>query len=86
MTIERKEIIQINGTTILVAMTLIANFLVVGFMHRFHNYQLFVEEKAHSELMTDLRAKQEHNLKNEIVALEGVSNWLETDYVKSRSQ
>ncbi len=79
---ERKEIIKLNGLTILVVMTIIANLLVVGFFYRFHHYQLFVEEKKHNIEMTELEGKQEHDLKNEIVKLEGVTSWSETQYAR----
>lgn len=78
---ERKEIIQLNGLTILVVMTLIANFLIVGFLYRYHGHQRFLEEKRHNEAILDLQDHKEHALKNEIIALEGAANWNATKYV-----
>lgn len=78
---ERKEIIQLNGLTILVVMALIANFLIVGFLYRYHEHQLFAEGKRHNAAMLDLQDHKEHALKNEIVALEGAPNWNATKYV-----
>ncbi len=80
---ERNEVIKLNGLTILVVMVLIANFLVIGFFYRFHHYQLFVEEKKHNIEMTELEGRQKHDLKNEIVSLEGVKSWSETQYARS---
>ena len=77
----RKEIIQLNGLTILVVMTLVANFLVAGFFYRWHNYQLFVESKKHDREYTVL-LKQEHDLKIEIVRREGVAGWNATQYMR----
>ncbi len=78
---ERKEILQVNGLTILIVMALIANFLIVGFVYKYHNYQLFVAEKKAS-IEYRLLLNKEHELKSEIVALEGVSSWNETQYIK----
>ncbi len=78
---ERKEIIQLNGLTIVVVMALIANFLVVGFLYRYHGHQHFLEEKRHNKAMVQLQDREEHGIKNEIIALEGAPNWNATKYV-----
>lgn len=78
---ERKEILQVNGLTILLVIALIANFLIVGFVYKYHGYQLFVAEKTNNENHNRLLDK-ERELKNEIIALEGVSSWNETQYMK----
>lgn len=83
MTGERKEIIQVNGLTILTVMALIANFLIVGFMYRWHSYELFKQEKIHNVEYTRLLGA-EHDVKNEVVALEGASSWNETAYVRAQ--
>ena len=80
---ERKEIIQLNGLTILMVMVLIANFLIVGFFYRWHHYQIFLEEKKHNSEMNELKDRKEHDLKNQIVALEGVKVWNDTAYMKN---
>ena len=78
---ERKEILQVNGLTILIVMALCANFLIVGMVYRFHNYQLFlVEKKANVE--SKLLLEKERGLKNEIIAIEGVPVWDDTQYMK----
>jgi hypothetical protein len=82
MSKERKEIIQLNGLIILVVMALIADFMVVGFFYRWHNYQVFLETKVHSAEMTIL-LRQQHDLHETIIKLEGVKTWNETNYVRS---
>lgn len=79
---ERKEIIQINGLTILMAMALLANFLIVGFFYRYHAHQSFVVEKVHNIRMKELYAK-EHELKLEVIDIEGVKTWNDTSYMKN---
>jgi hypothetical protein len=78
---ERKEIIQLNGLTILVVMALVANFLVVGFLYRYHGHQRFLEEKRHNKTMVQLQDREEHGIKLEIIALEGAPNWNATQYM-----
>lgn len=77
---ERKEIIQLNGLTILVVMAVIANCLIAGFLYRYHTYEVFVENKKRNAEMLIID-KQERQLKDEIIALEGVSGWYETTYM-----
>ena len=83
METERKEIIQFSGLTILVVMVLVANFLIVGFVYRFHQWKLFTLEKAHNADYTVL-IKQEHDVKDEVVRLEGVTVWNDTAYAQAR--
>jgi predicted negative regulator of RcsB-dependent stress response len=77
----RKEIIQLNGLTILVVMALVANVLIVGFVYRFHQWKLFQAEKAHNIVMKELLNK-EHEVKEEVTRLEGAPAWNETAYAK----
>ncbi len=77
----RKEIIHFNGLTILVVMALIANFLIVGFVYRWHQWKLFTLEKTHSAEYTKL-LKDERAVKDEVIKLEGVSAWGKTAYVR----
>ncbi len=79
---ERKEVLQLNGLTILVVITLIANFLIVGFFYRFHSYKLFMQEKRHGVEYTHL-LKTQHDLHLEIAEMEGVKTWNETGYMKN---
>ncbi len=79
---ERKEVIQLNGLTVLVVVTLIANFLIVGFFYRLHSYKLFKQEKLHGVEYTRL-LKTQHDLHLEIADMEGVKTWNETGYMKS---
>ena len=78
---ERNEVLQLNGLTILLAIALIANCLIVGFVYRYHNHVDYAERKFHNERMKDLYAK-ERELKAEIIAQEGVKSWSETGFVK----
>ncbi len=79
---ERKEIVQLNGLTILVVMALIADFLIVGFMYRWHGHRLFAAEKIYHAEYSKLLDK-EHDIKTEVVALEGAASWNETAYVRA---
>jgi len=78
---QRKEIIKIDGLTILMGMALIANMLIVGFFYRYHGYQLYVEEKAHNLRMKELNSEA-HQLKEDIIAIEGVKTWNDSAYAK----
>ena len=78
----RKEVLQLNGLTILVVIALLANSLIVGFFYRWHSYQLFVQEKIHGVEYSALLKKQ-HDLHLEILMLEGVKTWNETGYMKN---
>ena len=79
---ERKEVLKLNGLTILVVLTLIANFLIVGFFYRYHSYKLYKQEKSHGVQFTAL-LKTQHDLHLEITDMEGVKTWNETGYMKS---
>lgn len=79
---ERKEIIQLNGFTILGVMAVIANCLIVGFLYRYHTYEVFVENKKRNQEIL-LLDTQERQLKDEIVKLEGAPNWNETAYMRN---
>lgn len=79
---ERREIIQVNGVTILVVMALLANLLVAGVMYRWHNYELFRAEKTQNVLMRDLY-QELRNLQLIIVEHEGAANWNETEYART---
>lgn len=78
---QRKEIIKIDGLTILMGMALIANMLIVGFFCRYHGYQLYVEEKAHNLRMKELN-NEAHQLKEDIIAIEGVKTWNDSVYAR----
>lgn len=78
---QRKEIIKLDGLTILMGMALIANMLIVGFFYRYHGYQLYVEEKAHNLRMKELNSEA-HQLKEDIIAIEGVKTWNDSAYSK----
>jgi hypothetical protein len=62
-------------------MALVANFLVVGFLYRYHGHQRFLEEKRHNKTMVQLQDREEHGIKLEIIALEGAPNWNATQYM-----
>ena len=76
---ERREIIRLNGTMMVVILALIANSLIVGLIYRWHNWQVFAEEKI-TEVEYAKVLKQSHNLKQEIIAKEGVSTWASTSF------
>lgn len=82
---ERKEIIQLNGFTILMVMALIANFLIVGFVYRWHGWKLFVLQKEHYDAHTVLLQK-EREVKEEVAKLEGVSTWNDTAYARIKER
>ena len=75
----RKEILQVNGVTILVIMALIANFLIIGFFNRWNGWQSFADAKRHNVAYTQL-LRESHLLKQEIIAMEGVKSWTETAF------
>ena len=79
---ERKEVIQVNGLTILVVMALLADLFIVGLVYRYHNYQLFLVEKENNAEYEGF-LNEERGIKNEIVQEEGASSWNETEYMKS---
>ncbi len=78
----RREIIQVNGVTILVVMALLGNLLVVGIIYRWHNYELFRAEKSQNILMRNLY-QELRGLQLVIVEHEGAANWNETDYART---
>ena len=80
---ERKEVIQLNGITILAVLVIIANFLMVGFIYRYHAHELFRENRVHDDEFTLLLAEQ-HNLHIEIQKLEHVVSWNDTAYEKAQ--
>ena len=79
----RKEILQLNGVTILAVLVVIANFLVVGFIYRYHSHELYRENKAHDIEYTALLGEQ-HKLHIDIAKLEHVTTWNDTAYAKSQ--
>ncbi len=81
---ERKEILQINGVTMMFVMLLLGNFLVVGFFYRWNTHEVYIIKKQHNNHMTDLLRVQ-HDLHLEIVQLEGVDSWVNTQYMKTIS-
>ncbi len=81
--IERKEVIQLNGMTILAVLVIIANFLMMGFIYRYHAHELFRENRAHDQEYTLLLAEQ-HDLHIEIAKLEHVVSWSDTAYEKAQ--
>ncbi len=82
-TTPRKEILHINGLTILVILALVADSLIVGFIYRWHNWELFTSNKAQQIESTALLAA-ERDVKNEIVILENVPAWNDTQYFHLR--
>lgn len=76
---ERKEIIQLNGTTMLVILALIADCLVVGFIYRWHSWQLFAEERRAQQEYGKL-LKQERQLKQDIIKVEGAGSWASSSF------
>lgn len=81
----RKEIIQVNGLSILIAMMLIGNLLTVGIIARYHKWQLVEQEKRDNRSFTKV-LKEEHDLKLEIQRLEGAKNWVSTMYARAHNE
>ena len=79
---ERKEVIRLNGITILAGLVILANFLTAGFIYRYHAHRLYLENKVHDIEFAGL-LQQQHVLHEEIIKLEGVKNWDESMYVRS---
>jgi hypothetical protein len=81
MTNERKEIVEINGTVILIMMILVGNLFVGALIYRWHHVvvfdAVFAERKEYSDLLANVR-----EVKNEIVLLEGTKTWNDTAYAK----
>ncbi len=63
----------------LLIIALIANLLVVGFIYRWHGWQSFDDAKRHNVEYTKLLGES-HQLKQEIIKMEGVKAWTETEY------
>ncbi len=80
---QREEIIQLSGVTILTVLVIIANFLTVGFIYRYHSKVLYREYKEHDAEYA-LLLKQEHDLHVEIEQLEHVASWNDTAYEKAQ--
>jgi len=78
---ERKEIIQLNGTTILIILAILANVFIVGIAYRYHEYRMFTVTRKMQQEYSQLLSR-ERAIKNEIVKLEGAANWKETMYGK----
>lgn len=77
----RKEIVFLSGKQILAVMLIVGNALIIGFMMRYHSTQLF--RQADNDLNTFTKAqKAEHDMKEDIIKLEGKKSWVETDYAK----
>lgn len=72
-----------NGMTILVVMALIGNFLVVGFVYRYHSMALMKLEKDHNKAYTELLA-QGRKVKGEVILIEGVRTWEETAFAQAQ--
>ena len=77
----RKEIIHVNGLVILVVLALLSDALIAGFIYRWHNWELFHHNLQHQVEMKELLAA-ERVVKDEILVLEGVATWNETQYYK----
>jgi membrane protein implicated in regulation of membrane protease activity len=84
MTNERKEIIQISGTTILIVCVVIANLLSVGLVYRWYSFTLYQQQKAYQQAYGKLQNKITM-VHREIVLLEGVTKWKETQYATYRN-
>lgn len=82
---ERKEIIQVNGLSILVVMALLGNLLAVGIITRYHKWQLVEQEKRDNRAFTKV-LQEEHDLKLEIQRLEGANNWVSTMYARAHNE
>lgn len=82
---KRKEIIQVNGLSILIIMVLVGNLLTVGIITRYHKWQLVEQEKRDNRMFTKA-LREEHDLKLEIQRLEGAKNWISTMYARAHNE
>lgn len=81
----RKEVIHVSGLTILVVLALLADALIAGFIYRWHNWELFdfnrTQQVEYGKLLAAERA-----VKDEIVKLEAVPTWNDTQYYKVKGK
>ncbi len=63
--------------------TLVINILIVGYIYRYHQHELSMEQKTYYLRSSELDST-EHTLKQEIIALEGVQTWEDTGFTKSQ--
>ncbi len=80
----RKEIVFLTGQQILIAMIVISNALIIGFVWRYHSYQAFKQEKQDLAIFSEAQ-RSERKVKEDIRILEGAKTWLETDYAKNNA-
>ncbi len=78
---ERKELIVLDGLTILFIVMLVTNGVVLALLYRFHNTQVFRENVKNQKVYSDLLATV-RELKNSIVESEGVEAWEKSSYSK----
>jgi hypothetical protein len=71
---ERKEILVLDGMTILFIVMLVTNGVLAAMMYRWHNIEVFKENVLHREVYGEL-LKQSRELKNALVEREGALNW-----------
>ena len=69
MKTEHKAIIQLSALTILVAVALLSNFLVVSLVYSYHRSQILLQHEVHAERMKQLGG-EEHDLNQAIMDLE----------------
>ncbi len=79
---ERKEILVLDGMTILFIVMLVTNGVLAAMMYRWHNIEVFKENVLHREAYAEL-LKQSRDLKNSLVKREGAMNW--NDSVSGRA-
>ncbi len=75
----RKEILQLSGTHILIAMAIIGNMLVGAFLYRYHTLAVFRLEDKDLGTFTDAQ-RAERDVKEEIRKLDQAKSWNETTY------
>jgi hypothetical protein len=71
---ERKEILVLDGLTILFIVTLVINGVLAALIYRWHSIQVFKENISHQKVYSDL-LETAHNLKAEIIKREGAESW-----------
>jgi len=81
MTKERKELIVLDGITILFIVVIIINGVVLALFYRWHNSQVFKENLRNRAVYGELLAES-RRMKNLLVDREGAESWEKSTYGK----
>lgn len=81
----RKEVLRVNGVVIAIVMALIGNLLIFVLGLWLHNIQLFRLEYRYTREQETI-VRDIHKTKVDIVALEGVEKWEDTNFARSKAE